>query len=239
MLAAGCLLYNLSWLLLLVPLALYLPLLIGGSACIRWNFYLYAHHAGDNPQQIALTFDDGPAGETLAILDILKEHQVPAAFFSIGKNAAAHPEIVQRWHEEGHLTGNHSYYHKWDFDLQRTGKMKQELQRTNEVLAAITGKTPALFRPPYGVTNPNLAAAVKHTGMQAAGWSLRSYDTMAKDPETLLNRILLRLKGGDVILLHDSMPVTREILTPLIIRAREKGFTFVRLDQLLELPAYA
>ena len=62
---------------------------------------------------------------------------------------------------------------------------------------------------------------------------------MAKDPETLLNRILRRLKGGDVILLHDSMPVTREILTPLIIRAREKGFTFVRLDQLLELPAYA
>ncbi len=238
-LAAGCLLYNLSWLLLLVPLVLYLPLLIAGSACIRWNFYLYAHHSGSNPQQIALTFDDGPAKETQAILDILKEQQAPAAFFSIGKNAEAHPEIVRRWHEEGHLTGNHSYYHKWDFDLQRTGKMKQELQKTNEVLTAITGKTPAIFRPPYGVTNPNLAAAVKHSGMQVAGWSLRSYDTVAKDPDILLERILARLKGGDIILLHDSMPVTREILTPLITRAREKGFTFVRIDQMLDLPAYA
>lgn len=239
MLVAGCLLYNLSWLWLLLPIALYVPFLVAGSACISWNFYLYAHHAGNNPRQIALSFDDGPAGETLAILDILKEQQVPAAFFSIGKNAEAYPEIVRRWHDEGHLTGNHSYYHKWNFDLQRTGKMKRELQKTNEVLTAITGRTPAIFRPPYGVTNPNLAAAVKDSGMQVAGWSLRSYDTVAKDPEILLDRILSRLKGGDVILLHDSMPVTKEILTPLIIRAREKGFTFVRLDQMLDLPAYA
>ncbi len=232
-------LYGLSWWLLLIPVILYVPLLVAGAACIRWNFYMYAHHSGNSPHRIALTFDDGPAKETEAILDILKEQQVPAAFFSIGKNAAAHPEIILRWQEEGHLIGNHSYYHKWDFDLQRTGKMKRELQQTNKVLTAITGSTPAFFRPPYGVTNPNLAAAVKYSGMHVVGWSLRSYDTMAKDPEALLARIMEKLKGGDIILLHDSMPVTREILTPLIIRAREKGFTFVRVDQLLDLPAYA
>jgi len=238
-LLAGRLVYGISWWWLLLPAALYLLVLVLGAIFIRWNFYLYAHHRGHAARAVALTFDDGPAQETAAILDILREQQVPAAFFAIGSRAAARPELVRRWQEEGHLAGNHSYYHKWDFDLQRTAAMEEELRRTNEVLAAITGRQPLYFRPPYGVTNPRLAAAVRHARMHAIGWSVRSFDTTAKDPEALLRRILGRLKGGDIILLHDSMPITREILTPLILRAREKGFTFVRVDQLLDLPAYA
>ena len=74
--------------------------------------------------------------------------------------------------------------------------------------------------------------------MVSVAWNIRSFDTTAKDSERLLARILDRLKGGDIILLHDSMPVTREILTELILRAREKGFTFVRLDQMLGTDAY-
>jgi peptidoglycan/xylan/chitin deacetylase (PgdA/CDA1 family) len=239
LLLAGRMLYGISWWWLLVPVLIYVPLLVAGAACIRWNFYLRAFHRGTASRQIALSFDDGPAKETEAILDILREQQVPATFFTIGSRAAEHPELVRRWHEEGHLTGNHSFYHKWNFDLQRTGQMEQELRRTNEVVAAITGRQPLYFRPPYGVTNPRLARAVKRTGMYPVGWSIRSFDTVAKDPEVLLERILSRLKGGDIILLHDSMAITREILTPLITRAREKGFTFVRVDQILELPAYA
>jgi len=239
LLTAAAFLYGISWWWLAAPVLPYLALLVAGSVFIRWNFYMEAHHQGTQPDQIALTFDDGPAGQTAAILDILREQQVPAAFFSIGRRAEAQPQLVRRWHEEGHLTGNHSYAHGWNFDWQSSAAMERELRRTNEALTRITGHGPACFRPPYGVTNPNLALAVKRSGMQAVGWSVRSFDTTAKDPEALLQRILGRLQGGDIILLHDSMPVTREILTELIVRAREKGFTFVRVDQMLDIPAYA
>lgn len=230
---------NISWMWLLVLPVVYVHLLVLGAIYIQWNFYLFSFNRGKNKQQIALSFDDGPAAETAAILDILKKEQVPAAFFTIGKNAAAHPELVRRWDAEGHLIGNHSYNHGFNFDWQSSRKMQQEITDTNAVVARLTGKKPRLFRPPYGVTNPNLARAVKHTGMDSIGWNVRSFDTKAKDPQQLLARILGKLQGGDIILLHDSMGITKEILTDLIAQARKKGFTFVRVDQLLDIRPYA
>lgn len=226
------------WWMLAVTV-LYVQALVLGAIFIRWNFYLHSHHEGRIPRWIALSFDDGPAQETAAILDILKKEQVPAAFFAIGKNVAAQPELVQRWIDEGHLVGNHSYEHGAGFDWKSAAGMTKELELTNALIEEVTGKKPLLFRPPYGVTNPNVAKAVRNTGMQSIGWSVRSFDTVAKDGAALLQRILSKLQGGDIVLLHDSMPITREILTELIRRAREKGFTFVRVDQLLELKAYA
>ena len=226
------------WYVLLA--VLYLHLLVLGAIKIRWNFYFKSyHHNPGKRKEIALTFDDGPAVQTSAILDVLKQERVPAAFFSIGKNAAAHPEMVQRWNDEGHLIGNHSYNHGFNFDWQSTKVMAGELAQTNNTIEAITGKKPALFRPPYGVTNPNLAKAVKRCQMKSIGWNIRSFDTTAKDQQQLLARILGRIRGGDIILLHDSMEITHQILTPLIKAAREKGFTFVRVDKLLDLEGYA
>ena len=224
---------------LLPPFIVYIHLLVLGAIYIRWNFYLKSFHKGTNSKWIALTFDDGPNGETAAILDILGVHKVPAAFFSIGKNAVANPKLVKRWHEEGHLIGNHSFHHGFHFDWQSAERMCEELQQTNEAIYAIVGVRPKLFRPPYGVTNPNLARAIKQTRMHSIGWSVRSFDTTAKSAPQLLARILDNLQGGDIILLHDSMPVTKEILTELIQKAQQKGFTFVRVDKMLGLDAYA
>lgn len=231
--------FGLGWWFTVMVVVVYLHLLVLGAINIRWDFYLRSRHRGTDPHAIALTFDDGPAAETAAILDILKREGVPAAFFTIGKNAAAYPELVRRWDAEGHLIGNHSYLHGFHFDWKSGRAMAKELEQTNEVVRQITGKTPKLFRPPYGVTNPNVAKAVRFTGMTSVGWSIRSFDTTAKDEQQLLRRILGHLRGGDIILLHDSMPVTRQILTSLIQTARQKGFTFVPLNQLLDLEAYA
>src|SRR5690606_10222065 len=140
---------------------------------------------------------------------------------------------------EGHVVGNHSYHHGFHFDWKSSRAMAQELEETNKAIAGIIGKEPKLFRPPYGVTNPNLAKAVKAMDMYSIGWNIRSFDTKAKDPEKLLQSIVSRLKGGDIILFHDTMPVTKQILTELIIQARKKGFTFARVDKLLDIDAYA
>ncbi len=220
-------------------LAVYVSLLVLGTIFIRWNFYIRSLNKSKNPKLVALTFDDGPAGQTSMILDILKAEGVEAAFFSIGKNAAAHPELVKRWDAEGHVVGNHSYDHGFNFDWKLSKNMAKELDQTNDTIRSLIGKMPKLFRPPYGVTNPNLAKAVKRTGMHSIGWSLRSFDTIAKDPKELLERILLKVQGGDIILLHDSVPVTKEILTGLIKGVRQKGYTFARVDKMLEIDAYA
>ncbi|WP_276134370.1 polysaccharide deacetylase family protein [Polluticoccus soli] len=228
-----------EWWLLLLPFVAYISLLALGAIFIEWNFYLRSFNKGKKEKQIALTFDDGPAEITPAILDVLKEQNVQAAFFTIGKNAAKYPELVQRWHEEGHVVGNHSYHHGFNFDWQSRRKMVAEIEQTNHVILTTIGVTPLLFRPPYGVTNPNLARAVSQTGMYSIGWSVRSLDTRAKEPSKLLNKLLNEIKSGDIILLHDSMAITREILTDFIVQARKKGFTFARVDQLLDIDAYA
>lgn len=235
---AGYFFPGLSWGWIIVLLVVYVHLLVLGSIYIRWNFYFRSFHRGKDQQQIALSFDDGPAANTAAILDILQAQHVPAAFFAIGKNAAAHPQLVKRWQAEGHVIGNHSYHHGFNFDWQSAKRMQAEIEQTNNTIAAITGQRPKLFRPPYGVTNPNLAKAVHRSQMHSIGWSLRSFDTKAKDPELLLKSILSQLKGGDIILLHDSIDVTLQILTPLITEARKKGFIFARIDKMLDLEAY-
>lgn len=231
--------YQLSFWWLALLFLIYNGLLVLGAIYIRWNFYFKSYDKGHNLHWVSLSFDDGPAKETAAILDILKEQNVPAAFFSIGKNAATNKELVKRWDDEGHVVGNHSFHHGFNFDWQSAWKMAQEINATNQLIESIIGKKPKLFRPPYGVTNPNLGKAVRKTNMHSIAWSLRSFDTAAKDKNQLLDKILGQLQGGDIILLHDSMTITREILTELIVRIREKGFTFVRIDSMLDIDAYA
>ncbi len=218
----------------------YLGLLAMGAGRIAWRFFIPSLISGPRgSREIALSFDDGPAAYTADILDILRLEAVPAAFFTIGHRAAAEPEMLRRWEAEGHLIGNHSYSHSFNFDWKSPSAMIRELQDTNAVIEAATGRRPKLFRPPYGVTNPSLAKALRRSGMISVGWSLRSFDTGARDPQALVRRILGRVKGGDVILLHDSMQITAAVLTALIQGCREKGFTFVRLDKLLRLEPYA
>jgi peptidoglycan/xylan/chitin deacetylase (PgdA/CDA1 family) len=222
-----------------VLLGVYLAVLALGAIYIRWNFFLESYNKGKDKNTIALTFDDGPGAETAVILDVLRDQQVPAAFFCIGKNVAAGTEMLKRIDAEGHITGNHSFNHGFNFDWQSTAAMMKEMELTNNTIANIIGKTPRLFRPPYGVTNPNLARAVSNTDMYSIGWSLRSFDTKASDPKALLNKVQSQLKGGDIVLLHDTKTITREILTDLITSARQKGFTFVRVDKMLSINAYA
>ena len=228
-----------DWWWLLIPVVIYIHLLVFGAIYIQWNFYVKSYNKGVQSKQIALTFDDGPAQYTGVILDVLKNEGVHAAFFSIGKNAAANPEMVKRWHADGHLIGNHSYDHGFNFDWKSSKAMQEEINKTNEAIRQIAGVTPKLFRPPYGVTNPNLARAITRSGMHSIGWNVRSFDTTAKNKADLEARILNSLKGGDIVLLHDSQQITAEILTDLIRKAREKGFTFVRVDKLLDLRPYA
>ena len=111
-------------------------------------------------------------------------------------------------------------------------------QMDNEV-TKITGLKPLLFRPPYGVINPNLTEAIKKGEYTPIGWSIRSFDTTIKDKQKLLSRIITKVKPGDIILLHDSMEITATILPELIQQLMSKGYKISRLDKMLNINTYA
>jgi peptidoglycan/xylan/chitin deacetylase (PgdA/CDA1 family) len=141
-------------------------------------------------------------------------------------------------YEQGHLVGNHTFYHGKLFDLKSAGKMSEELTRTDEAIEKTIGVRPRFFRPPYGVTNPNLASAIRKGNYVTMGWSVRSFDTITPDTEKLFNRVTKQLKGGDVILFHDYCESTIAILPRLLEHVNNIGLKVVRLDALLNENAY-
>jgi peptidoglycan/xylan/chitin deacetylase (PgdA/CDA1 family) len=218
----------------------FIALLIYGSVCIQCGFYLKSYCSGDtDDRSVALTFDDGPDNEhTPAVLDILKEKKVVAAFFIVGSKAEIYPDLIKRIELEGHIIGGHSFTHHFFFDLRSAKKMKIELQHTIEIIRKISDKRMKFFRPPYGVTNPEVAKAVHVMNCYSIGWSLKSKDTSALNSMEILNRLKRYVKRGDIILFHDNRPVAVKILKEFIEYLEQNDFNIRRLDSLLKIEAY-
>jgi peptidoglycan/xylan/chitin deacetylase (PgdA/CDA1 family) len=221
-------------------LLLYVVVIFCGSYFIQWGFFLKSICSiQTNTKSVALTFDDGPSGEmTSRILDILKEHNAEAAFFCIGKKLSGHEELLKRIVHDGHVIANHSYSHHRFFDLFSARKMLTDLQQMSHVCLDITGFSPRFFRPPYGVTNPNLKKAVLKGGFISVGWSIRSFDTVIKNEERLFNKIMSALKPGSILLLHDTSEATVSILPRLLKTMREREWRVIRLDKMINLNPY-
>lgn len=180
------------------------------------------------PEGLLLTFDDGPDPEnTPLILEILEKNDVKAVFFVTGSKVEKYPEILKRISEKGHLIGNHSYSHSNLFPFFFKETILSELQRTAEICEKITGKKIFCFRPPFGVTNPRIAYAAKKLNYVTVGWSVRSKDTVLKDSVMILKKVLDLVKGGDIILLHDTVDGSVKMLDKLINQCRTDGLEFI------------
>ncbi len=240
LLAAVCWGCGWTFWLLLIPTLVFLPTVVYGSHAIDSGMHLRVICKGEGRNnQIAITFDDGPHLEvTPAILQVLREQGVKATFFNIGKHIQQHPELVRQIAAEGHIIGNHTFEHGFFFDLKGAEAMQQELARCNQLVAQLTGQTPRYFRPPYGVTNPNVAQAVKRSGMVPVGWSLRSLDTVIKNPEKLLQRVIGQVKPGDIVLFHDTQAGTVSVLKEFLQYCNAQGYQVVPLNELINVPPY-
>lgn len=227
-----------AW-MLLIPILLYLPLLILGSARIGFNFYFNSLTKIRTDQKvIAITFDDGPHPSlTSDLLNLLDKHQATATFFCIGNKIEEHPEIIKMIDEKGHLLGNHSYTHHRFFDLFSTKKMVDEINLTSDVVEKTIGKRPILFRPPYGVTNPMLRNAVLKTKVISIGWSLRSFDTI-RDEESVMKKLKSKTKPGQVILFHDTSATILQTMDEYLKWLNSKGYKVVSLEQMFNIQAY-
>lgn len=224
----------------IIAVIVYSLILFWGSYNVGSDFYFdIICSANTDRKQIALSFDDGPVNEfTPQVLQILKEHNAPAAFFCIGKRVRENEQLFKQVYDEGHLIGNHSYSHaKW-FDLFSAAKMTDDLKAMDDAMYKVIGRKPRLFRPPYGVTNPNLKKAVMNGKYIPVGWNIRSLDTVITDEEKLLAKVTKALKPGAVVLFHDTAKAIPAVLPAFISYARNNGYEIVRLDKLLNIEAY-
>ncbi|MBM3404413.1 MAG: polysaccharide deacetylase family protein [Bacteroidetes bacterium] len=221
-------------------LTAYFGISIGFSFCICCKFHLPVMcRQKTDVKVVALTFDDGPHPEfTGQVLSILKAENIRSTFFIIGKHAEKCHYLVRKMHEDGHSVGNHTFSHGYFFDFLTPRKMRKDIAVTNGIIYQLNGKRPLLFRPPYGVTNPMLKKALIPFSLHIIGWSLRSLDTVSKDPEKTVRRIIKKVKAGDIILLHDNLPGVIPVLHALIPQLREKGFGMIPVNELLNIEAY-
>ena len=193
-------------------------------------------------KRISLTFDDGPSEQfTGQILDILREHQVPATFFVCGRNVEEHPDLLRRIVAEGHEVGNHTYSHLFVYFKSRR-RMAEEIDRTQAIIEKVIGFRPKVFRPPYGARWFGLVPTLLERGMHMILWSAAGYD-WKKDVPGITEAALRELKPGAVILLHDgreTRPATEidrsrtvSALPGIIAGARQQGYTFAPLKDFL------
>jgi peptidoglycan-N-acetylglucosamine deacetylase len=204
---------------------------------------------GDHPGLIALTFDDGPDPKwTAPILDILKQENVPATFFVIGKNGQAYPDLVRRMVNEGHEIGNHTFTHPNLGEIP-VALTELELNATQRLIESLTGRSTVLFRPPYfgdaEADKPEEvepAIRAKDLGYIMVGLRIDPDDwKLPVTADQIVNRTLQRASDtnpdtrGQVVLLHDSggdRSATIEALPGMIHELRKRGFKFVLVSEL-------
>lgn len=210
--------------------AMWIALTIYGSAVIGANWFIRSQNRLKS-RAIALTFDDGPdPAVTPAVLSVLKEKRVPATFFLIGEKAEKYPHLVRQILADGHEVGNHSYSHSYWLGFFSTGKLREDLMKCSRVLEEISGEEVRLFRPPFGVTNPRYSRALASLALVPVGWSLRSYDTVTGSSARLLARLVSGVRGGRIVLMHDTLPQTAEALPSFLDYCRDKGIEIGRLS---------
>ncbi|ADV84063.1 polysaccharide deacetylase family protein [Terriglobus saanensis] len=166
---------------------------------------------GRDPDEIALTYDDGPSpAHTPELLDILAAHGARATFFLVGNHVLRHPQLARRIAEAGHLIGNHTQTHP-NLLFSSPDRVRLELDLCQRTIFDTTGITPAVFRPPFGGRRPDALKAAREIGLTPVLWNVTAHDwVITHGPDKILAYIdrglaANRKKGrGSTILLHDA-----------------------------------
>lgn len=168
-----------------------------------------------------LTVDDGPSGDTQALLDLFDAHGAKATFFLVGERAAARPELVSEIARRGHGIGNHSATHpSATFWMLGPRRMREEIERCQTILHNITGTAPRWFRAVVGMANPFVAAPLRDMGLARAAWNARGFDAVVKEPAAVVARIERNLAPGAIVLLHEGARHGRNVETIALLLKR-------------------
>ncbi len=197
-----------------------------------------AVYLGDTTQKVLyLTFDAGyENGCTEKILDILKKHNVPAAFFLVGNYIEKNADLVRRMVDEGHIVGNHTMHHPDMRKLSDKAAFQKELSGLETLFRETTGKElPKYYRPPQGNYSRENLQMAKELGYKTVFWSLAYMDWNNDDQPTAeyaFSKLLPRTHNGAVVLLHSTSQTNAEILDELLTKWKTEGYTFKSIDTL-------
>ena len=188
-------------------------------------------------KKLYLTFDSGyENGCTERILDVLKKHDVPAAFFLVGNYMEKNADLVRRMVREGHIVGNHTMHHPDMSKISDFDKFKAELTQLEDLFREITGEElPKFYRPPQGNYSEENLKMAQRLGYRTVFWSLAYADwDNNKQPsaEEAFSRLIPRAHNGAVVLLHSTSQTNGEILDELLTKWKEMGYRFGTLEEL-------
>ena len=199
-----------------------------------------AFYAEDTDEKVLyLTFDCGYENRnTVPILDALKKHKAPAAFFVVGSFISSNPELIKRMYEDGHIVGNHTYHHPDMSTISTKEAFEKELGDVEKLYQDITGEAMTrYYRPPQGKYSTENLKMAKDMGYHTFFWSLAYVDWYQdKQPshEEAFDKLLGRIHPGAVVLLHSTSSTNGEILDELLGKWEEMGYTFRSLDDLVK-----
>ena len=227
-------------------------LLAGGLYALVWAAFVYIPGfdlafripwrgpAGGN--RMAITFDDGPNGAaTEEVLELFRRHRARATFFLVGRNVEAQPALAHRIVREGHAVGSHTYSHA-KLHLLPRARMKDEIDRGHRCLTD-AGIASELFRAPHGLKSWAMARHLRARGLRLIAWTDGVFDTDCPSGEVIFRRALPKLRGGEILLLHDGKlghdrrPML-DALAKILDACQQRGLELVTVPELLGFDAH-
>ena len=210
---------------------------IGPAGAAQLSKYNAAYLGDTTKKVIYLTFDAGyENGCTSKILDILKKHHVPAAFFLVGNYIQSNPDLVQRMVAEGHTVGNHTMHHYDMSKISDLSAFRKELEDLEKLYFSVTGEEMKKFyRPPQGIYSEKNLEMAKQMGYRTVFWSLAYVDWNNDNQPTAeyaLSKLLPRTHDGMVVLLHSTSATNAQILDELLTKWKEMGYEFAPIGDL-------
>ena len=212
---------------------------IGPASSAQLSKFDAAYLGNTGEKVLYLTFDAGyENGCTGKILDTLKKHNVPAAFFLVGHYIESNPDLVRRMVAEGHTVGNHTAHHPDMSKLSDKSAFQKELTGLEELYRSVTGEElPRYYRPPQGIYSEENLKMAKELGYKTVFWSLAYVDwnnDQQPTKETAFGKLLPRTHDGAVILLHSTSQTNAQILDELLTKWESQGYRFAPISELFE-----
>lgn len=211
-----------------------------GNAGMQELSALQSAYCEDTDKKIIyLTFDCGyENGNTETILNALKKHHAPAAFFIVGTFLRDHPDIVRRMNSEGHLVGNHTWHHPDMSAISTESSFREELESVEELYQETTGESMLpYYRPPQGKFSTDNLNMAKDLGYYTFFWSLAYvdwYEDNQPTKEEAFDKLLGRIHPGAIVLLHNTSSTNAQILDELLSKWEDMGYQFAPLSDLVK-----
>jgi len=192
-------------------------------------------------KQLALTYDDGPNDpHTQRLLEVLARHNVHATFFLIGRYVQQRPDVVRELVRAEHVIGNHTFTHPL-LTFKSRDELRTEFADCDRALTDALGEHSKLFRPPFGGRRPAVLRIARAMGLEPIMWNVTGYDWQAPSAEYIERKVTSRVRGGNVILLHDGghrafgadRSYTVTATDRLISRYKSEGYEFVTIPEMI------